>query len=192
MHIRDFLDSGKVCRVCGDASPKRIVVSPYILDLNAQMQSKVNSEAEVKDDKLVFRVGTPEAYQLFSFNVDEHKAERKIYNPKNSEMLYANNFQFTLACQHCDSYRLESSLITFHPMGSLTSNIYLDSEKITIRDDDNVFIIKNSINEDKVMIIYLCNNNIGVLDAPFIKMKDLPIRSKAKMLRKLRTLMLLS
>jgi hypothetical protein len=151
MHIRDFLESGKVCRVCGSAEPKKISVCPYILNMDMEPAVK-DSEAEVKDNKLIFKVGSPEAYQLFSFNVDEHKAERKIYNPKNSEMLYANTFKFILTCPHCNSYRLESSLITFHPMGSLTSNVYVDSEKIIVREGDNIFIIKNLINEDRVFV----------------------------------------
>jgi len=190
MYIRDFLDFGKICRVCGSTGTKRILVSLYTV----MSEGIPITEAEVKNDELVFKIDMPlrEAFLLYTLSIDEHRADRKIFNPKNFDMLYANNFKFTLSCTECELYQLESSMVTFHPLGSLTSNIYPDSEKITIEDNDSIFIVKNLISADRVLINYSCNDNCGLIDLPFIKMKNLPVKNKSKMLRKLRTLMLLS
>lgn len=189
MLLGEFLESSKICKVCGNADHKNISVRTVWDD-------KEYRSAELTDNFLIFKFGinvdgqSDECYELFKFKLDDYKAEREIYNPNNFAMMFCNNFIFKIACK-CEMYSIESSLITYHSMGSLTSNIYMDSEEIFVSDHMGWYRLQNKIHSDNIVLKY-GGQTEGKIEFPFMTLKDFPIRNKSKMLKKIRMLMLLS
>lgn len=186
MLLKEFLDLGKTCKVCGNPDPKGVSVRTI---WNEEPQ-----HVDVKNDSFVFKVGISEqCHEIFMFSLNEHKAERKIHNPNHLSMMFCNNFIFKITCQKCNSYSFESSLVTYHPLGGLTSNTFLNSEEITLKDEGGWYRIKNMIHTDKIILSYGAETKPeGKIEFPFMTLRDFPIRNKTKMLKKIRTLMLLS
>jgi hypothetical protein len=185
MLLREFLEFGTACKVCGSILPKSIGVKTSWTE-----RLRV---VEFKDNNLIFKFEFVDCYVLFKFNVDTHNAECEIYNPKNYDMMYNNNFIFKIECKDCNSYSFESSMITFHPMGSLTTDVDIFAEEITVKDELSLFRVRNLIHSDKLTIFYsLCDNNDGTMELPFMTLQDFPIKNKMKMLKKIRTILLLT
>src|SRR5271154_2870477 len=118
MLLKEFLELGKTCKVCGNTDPKGISVRTIWGDVQS---------VENKNGALTFKfMGVGESpqgerrergceapfehcYEIFKFKLDEHTATREIHNPGNISMMYHNNFVFKIACLKCSCYSFESS-----------------------------------------------------------------------------------
>jgi hypothetical protein len=190
MLLKEFLDLGKTCKVCGDAGPKDISVHT--------IWDEEPRNVEIANDFLTFKMSSDvqdlsKGFQIFRFKLGEHKAEREIHNPKHLSIMFCNNFIFKISCPACNSYSYESGLVTFHPMGSLTSNININSEEIVLNDDGGWYKLKNMVHTDKIILYHKATaQDEGTMDLPFMTLRDFPIKNKTKTLKKIRTLLLLS
>lgn len=185
MLLRELVNLGKTCKVCGSTDPKNISVRT--------IWDERPKNVDIKDDSLIFTVGiTDNCYELFKFYLDDHKADRKIHNPDHLSQMFCNNFMFKISCPKCNVYSFESSTITYHAMGGLISDVYIDSEEISLEDDGECYRLKNMVHTDKIILSYDGQSRNGKIEFPFMTLKDFPIRNKAKMLKKIRTLLLLS